>query len=52
MTPQAFYGDAYPQLCAAEQQLVDLIGRCPVARDSGEGEPYCTANPASRPRRA
>ena len=38
MTPQAFYGDAYPQLCAAEQQLVDLIGRCPVARDSGEGE--------------
>lgn len=38
MTPQAFYGDAYPQLCAAERQLVDLIGRCPVARDSGEGE--------------
>lgn len=44
MTPQAFYGAAYPQLCAAEQQLVALIGRCPVARDSGEGEAavlYC-----------
>ena len=34
MTPQAFYGAAYPKLCAAEQQLVELIGRCPVARDS------------------
>ena len=44
MTPQAFYGAAYPQLCAAEQQLVALIGRCPVARDSGDGEKavlYC-----------
>lgn len=44
MTPQAFYGAAYPQLCATEQQLAALIGCCPVARDSGDGEKavlYC-----------
>ena len=44
MIPQAFYGAAYPRLCAAERQLVELIGRCPIARDSGEGEAavlYC-----------
>lgn len=44
MTPQAFYGAEYPQLCAAEQQLVALIDCCPVARDREEGEKavlYC-----------
>ena len=44
MIPQAFYGAAYPRLCAAERQLVELVGRCPIARDSGEGEAavlYC-----------
>ena len=46
MTPQEFYGAAYAQLCAAEQQLTELIGRCPIARDSGAGEGavlYCSS---------
>lgn len=44
MIPQAFYGAAYPRLCAAERQLVELVGRCPITRDSAAGEAavlYC-----------